>query len=519
MQENIISGSVENESSRTAMTFWKFLRHPSFHVAVIFSFLVAGLILKIVFISGPQGSDDLNYFRFAEQIVRTFNLDTHHHHAGRLAFLVMSGFPAVLMGKPYYGALANVIYCLITEILVIGFLYYRLGLAPAAVGAAFLTLSGISLVYSGTLSPEPVLALFFICTCLALYQAINSTGGERWIWGALAGIAAGLAYSAKITGILILPPAILSLILLPWPVTNLRDRTLLACIFLVGFAGIWALDSTVYWVLSGDFLYKVHAIASIHNSNTPVHLGLLMFLKRGYWNLYNVLRDLDFFLVPVAIAGMAWLAMLYSRTPWALFALVGAFTGGYLFFGTSSLFWLANLPSQDRYTFLLFPLIAVGAGYLFWKWNNAVVRTIIVGLIVVNGAFSVHGATHRVGHLYFEPLLRNSAIAIELLPQIRQKQIYVEKRYRAGLRYYLPDNIWRKLREIPLKGPLPPGYYMVIQEHLTEPYKDKSENRPRYEEIARLPVALRVAFPHTFASRYFPQTDTPKYSAIVHEKL
>lgn len=509
------------------MTFWTFLRNPSFNVAVICSFLTAGLILKIVFISGPLGSDDLNYFRFAEQILETFNLDTYHHHAGRLVFLVMSGFPAVLMGELYYGALANVIYCLITEILVIVFLYYRLGSAPAAVAAAFLSLSGVSLVYSGTLLPEPVLALFFICACLALYQAIISANGNRWIWGALAGIAAGLAFSAKSTGILILPPAILSLILLPWPLTNLRDRALLACIFLAGFTGVWAIESTVYWFLSGDFLYKVHAIASVHNTvisstqfaDASDHSALLMFLKRGYWNFINVVSGNDLFLIPVAIAVVAWLVMLFSRTPWALFALVGAFTGGYLFFGTSSLTRLINLPAQDRYSFMLFPIIAVGVGYLFWKWNNVAVRSVIVGLIMVNGAISLHGATHRVGHLYFEPLLRNSAFAIELLPQIEQKKIYVDKRLLVGLRHYLADDTWQKLRELPLQGPIPPGYYMVLQEHLGQGNKDKSKNRLRYEEIIRLPIALRVAFPHTFASRYFPHTDTSKYSAIVHEKL
>ena len=114
--------------------------------------------------------------------------------------------------------------------------------------------------------------------------------------------------------------------------------------------------------------------------------------------------------------------------------------------------------------------------------------------------------------------MRNTAIAIDLLPQIGRKEIFVDKKYRVGLRHYLTNETWERLREIPFKGPLPPGYYLVTQEHLTEAYRDKSEKRSRFKEIERLPVALRVAFPHTFASRYFPHTDVPKYAAIVHEK-
>ena len=275
-------------------------------------------------------------------------------------------------------------------------------------------------------------------------------------------------------------------------------------------------------VIDADVARHLHCAVggAVVDRGTREGMSVLMFVKRGYWSLDEVWSEFrDFLFLPALLAGVAWAYMLKFRSSaWPSIALAGFFTASYLFFGTVSLHRLANLPFQERYTFVYFPMIAIGVGFLFYKSKNKIIRIFVICTIFIHALSSIHGATHRSGDLYFESLLRNAVIAIDLAQQKERKDIYVDRRYREGLRHYLPSETFRSLRDIPEKIPLPPGYYMVFYNHLAESYKRPTPMRTRYEEIARLPVALRVALPHTFASRYFPHTDVPKYAAIVHEK-
>jgi hypothetical protein len=484
------------------------------YFGVIVAILSAAFVTKVALISGPLGSDDLRYLGFTEELYGTFHLETLDHAASRLAFLVLAGLPAAATGKLYFGALAGVVYSTITEVIIVRFVYNRFGLAPAATAALFVAFAGVTLVYSGTLLPEAVLSLFFTCACICVFRAVSGTSRQNRRSAALAGLFAGLAYSAKDTGILLLPGIVACLLLLPWPPSKqLRDRTLLAALFLGSFAAVWMVESITYLIVAGDFFYRSNAISGVHNASIQSSSDVVDFIRRGWWNLHGAITTYDFLLLPLMLAGASWAAMLRDRSPWAVFSIIGTFTATFLLFGTSSFSRLLNLPFQERYLSVVFPLIGVGIAFLFATTRHGIVKSGIVAAVLIHALMSISGAVSRSGNLYFDPLLRNAAVALEVLPQISERDIFVDERYRAGLQRILAKDKFDRLKPLPSGPTLSAGYYFVFPADASSE-KDAQRNA----EIRKLPVALRIALPHSFLSRYFLDQVALVHAVTVYEK-
>ena len=83
--------------------------------------LLVAPVIRLALLTGPTGSDDLNYFHFSQQLARLEHFTQLHHHAGRLIFLLLVGVPAALMGSITSGAIVNVLILSLRDVLVVWF--------------------------------------------------------------------------------------------------------------------------------------------------------------------------------------------------------------------------------------------------------------------------------------------------------------------------------------------------------------------------------------------------------------
>ena len=107
--------------------------HPAqsaFKGFVVPALLVASLALRLLFWTGPTGSDDVNYFKAAERFAAFRHFDEIHHYV-RLLFLLVIGGPAVVAGAMSVGILINVVISVLNDALVVWIAYRHYGRSAA----------------------------------------------------------------------------------------------------------------------------------------------------------------------------------------------------------------------------------------------------------------------------------------------------------------------------------------------------------------------------------------------------
>jgi hypothetical protein len=331
--------------------------------------------------------------------------------------------------------------------------------------AALLAFDGIAIAYSGILLPDNLLSLLFVGCAILVYQALVTDPRRAGTYMLGAGLAAGLAYSTKDTGILLLVPVI-ALVATSPSARPVGRQIRLGGVFVGAFVAVWVLEGLFYLIRAGDFLYKVHAIAAVHNAAIAPAANLLDFARHGYWNLASTLDSVWLTLVPLVVGLACWTILIVRRHDTAIFAAIGVFTSGFLFFGTSSLTHLVNLPYQERYFDPMLPFVAIAFAVVLGqamaarprRWRETVVAFIALATLV-GGTF---GAAARSGTLYFTEGLRNAAIAVAALPK-DGLPVFAHEHARDGLAQYLPSSLASRVVQTGIgDGGDGVGYYLVI---------------------------------------------------------
>lgn len=458
--------------------------------------IVISFILKVAFISGTLGSDDVRYFEFAQKLAHLEPFKTLDHAGSRVAFLVMIGLPGALTGQLVFSSLASALVATLTECLVALTLWRTLGPRPAFLATLFLALSGVSLTYSGALLPDASLGLFFWISCHLCARLSDVHNAENSRLAFQIGIAMGLAYSTKDTGVLLLPPVLTSIALVKGPFA-VWTRASLVATAITGFFVVWLLECTVLWLYSGNFLYRYSAIEHVHNASMGQSTSLFEFAQRGYWNLLDIANSWDFLAVPVFLGVGSVFVLLTKRGPHLAYALAILFCGTYLFLGTSSLTRLVTLPFQERYIQPLLPLIAVGTARLFHAATTKR-RLYLSGvlLLIAHATVSLAGTLDRVGNRYFESYVTNAQIGVTSLAASTSQTIYMDQRTKDELWHLLPEEEWRTLEVLPNEGQLPNGIYVI------HPGACCQESRARLESM---PQVLKVANDQRPVHRYLPR--------------
>lgn len=377
-----------------------------------------GFALRILFTNGPLGGDDTNYFAAANAILSEGQIDSLHHHFGRLVLLILVGFPGAALDNFYVSCFVNILWSVAADAAAVVVAWRLLGSRTALFCAIVLMLNGLTMSYAGTILPEPLVTLFTFLATWAFQRSIDAGQGRGAPMAIAAGVLAGLAYSVKDTGILVAPLLLLYLAVLYLTKRPLRDLVAIAAACTSGFVLTALLESFALWLLTGDFAYRYHAIAATHNSVLPPAQGLVDFVRRGWWNFSIVLEEPLALGVPVFASIAAWCFCLVRRPAVRIFAFVGLGLALYSIFGTSSFTRLMNLPFQERYATLLFPFGAICLAACFAsllgrpRTGTAATTLIVAGSLWAGLAV----ASPRAGTLYFTENLRNAVLAIDSIP-------------------------------------------------------------------------------------------------------
>ncbi len=481
-------------------------RRESLRVAdvIICAMLILSLLIRVALLTGPVGSDDLNYFRFAQQLLNWEHFSELHHHGGRLVFLALIGLPAAAFDSIYAGVAANIAMLSVRDILIVCYVRKRLDTVAAISAAGILGFNAVSSAYAGVMLPDGLLSLCMFLAAALAFESVRAEGGRRLLLLAGGGLLAGTGYSVKDTGILIVPCAVAWILLANsrWK-TQLPQALAQACLFVAGFAAFVIAEMSVYYVLSGDPLYRVHAIALTHNTTGDVTEAesLYDFVRHVFWNALAVTKWDAASLPVLVMAALVWPISLVKRAPLAFFSLTGAFLTAYLIAGSSSFTRLIPLPVQDRYFEVLVPFLAVavaGLVHFYRQLQSRERKPAIggVGLALVVALTSLPAIVANPGDVTFSALGKNAAIAIKAVrsgnPEAR---IYASPKLHRVVAPFLPRDVHTDIEVIADAGPLLPGFYLL------HPWLDKTELYPRAADIELLPTYVVVDEDHRVLGR------------------
>lgn len=492
--------------------------------------LLVAPIVRLALLTGPTGSDDLNYFHFSQHLSHFEHFTQLHHHAGRLVFLLLVGVPAALMGSITSGAIVNVLVLSLRDVLVVWFVRRETNMPCAAIAAAVVSLNAISLAYAGIMIPDPLLSLLMFASAVALYEGLYRGGLDgggmqgsglrettvaRGRLVAAAGALAALSYSAKDPGILMTAPSMICIALVPG--LKLGTRVRLGALYVIGLVFVAALESLAYWFISGDFLYRSHALSKIHNASIVEAPNLIAFLHSIYWNL-RLVTAFEVASTQLLIASaFVFVLALFTRSRLTYFSATGLFIGLYLIFGTSSFTRFMPLPVQDRYFEPLVAFLAVSAAALTYRFRAAPhawsikAATAAVTVMVVA---SIPSITANAGDVAFSGVGRNAGIAIRSLHASRPDlPIMVSPMLHRMIESFVTPELFASLRTIDGandENGLAPGFY------LAHPWEQDTPSAPLLAAMKKLPVYLVVDEDQRILGRYAMQPRATNRGAIVH---
>lgn len=469
---------------------------------IICAMLILSLLIRVALLTGPVGSDDLNYLRFAQQLLNWEHFSELHHHGGRLVFLALIGLPAAAFDSIYAGVAANIAMLSVRDILIVCYVRKRLDTVAAISAAGVLGFNAVSSAYAGLMLPDGLLSLCMFLAAALTFESVRADGGKRLLLLVGGGLMAGASYSVKDTGLLIVPCAAVWILVADsrWK-TQLPRALAETGVFVAGFAGFALAEMAIYYLLSGDPLYRIHALAMTHVTGDLVEAeSPYDFARHVYWNALAVTKGDAASLQVLAIATLVWSLSILKRAPLASFSVTGMFLAVYLIAGSTSFTRLISLPVQDRYFEVLVPFLAVAAAGLVHPYRQFQSRdrqhAIGVGLALVVALTSLPAIVANPGDVTFSALGKNAAIAIKAVRSGNpESNIYVSPKLYRVVRPFLPRDVYADIEVIADAGPLLPGFYIL------HPWLDATKLYPRAADIELLPTYVVVDEDHRVLGR------------------
>lgn len=429
-----------------------------------------GLLLRLLWFTGPVGSDDVRYLDAGTEILRTGALSGIDHAAGRLLFVVTAAAARLRGGHPGWAAALSVFWSVLADGLMVYFAAKHIGRAAAVWTAAIASTQPIALAYSGMILPDTLLAALLVLGVVLLHAAWRGpTRHARALLGFAVGLLFGLAYQAKEPALLALPPA--GLVVALFRATGerrptqeiLSDGVLLAGMVGLGAAVMFVIDGAIYWHLSGDFFYKFTATRVRYNDLVSSSASLPAHLWQGAQVFVGALGRFTWTGAVLAVGLPAMLIAVLQRGPLRLVGSIGSFFLLYIIFGSSSFTKLVPLPFQDRYLLPLIPFPALCIAGLVVRAPKKLGSHTLIGPALV-AALHLHWSAStvapRAGNLYFARYCQGVSMVAELM---REQDVTLYGDYRTVLcaNEFVRPGLRSKIKRIPKQGPLPPGLYMI----------------------------------------------------------
>lgn len=361
-----------------------------------FGVFLLALLLRLACFTGLIGSDDLSYSGYAQLIANGQYVPEYHHRAIRYGVLLPVGLTYKLFGLSEWSTIAVPLVASSLSVVLLGLIANKLfGGRTALVAALLLATFPLQLRYATVLLPEPILACYVLA---AVFIYVHTEDRAPLARGVLTGVFIGLGYLSKEPALFVAPALILD--------AALRRRWRHAFGVAIGVVAVVALEHAYYVTMSGDLLFRPHALAR-HNRN--VSQVLAQGLARAKADIgVDAERDLfrtlfvqyprkmlvpnvDFGIHSVAallVSAVAafWFRMdrrarfllLWASLPWL-----------YLNFGTSSFSQYVTIPRAPRTIDLSYPPLFVFSAWLVTDllrrapWTRRLAMPAIAAVLIV----------------------------------------------------------------------------------------------------------------------------------------
>jgi 4-amino-4-deoxy-L-arabinose transferase-like glycosyltransferase len=368
-------------------------------VALATVVFVLAVILRLVSFSGLVASDDVNYARYARQIVDgVYSLELHHQ-AARPGVILPTALFYWLFGVSEWTTVAWPLLCSSLAAALVAFLAGRLyGYTAAIVAGALAATFPVDVRFATVLFPEPVVGAFAAAAGILYWEAGRRASS---VLASASGLLLGVAFLAK-------EPAAFLVVAFAaaW---MLERRWKLVAALALGAGAVVVAEAAWYWYLRGDWLFRFHALATHNNLfQRSVEHGapgdLVYRLVKAYPRMM-LYPSFDFgvhSLVALVLGAVALLVRFREHATRWLF-LWAAIPFIYLDWGSSSLTAYIPIPTDSRYiAFVYAPLFVLAAGALAalverWQplarfWVSGVIVTAAIGALC---AYARRQTSHR----------------------------------------------------------------------------------------------------------------------------
>ena len=331
--------------------------------------LVLGAGLRLTFLVGPAGSDDMRYMRAAE-LVAAGEVNTRLDHGyGRAAFILWLAVWVKLGAGAVALAYSDVVLSLAIMLTVYWLACKWADRATALLAMLWLACLPLDLLTSGLVTPDRLALLCSLLAAGCAYDALRAPPRQGRLKLLLACICTALAVSAKETSFVL--PIIFGVWAL-WRVRPLKTAVARAVLIGAGSVAVFSLEHVFFYVWTGDWAYRYHAVNNFYGDpTTAVPLGLREFLYYIAHFLANpkVLGLCGWIMLVAVLRTFGKLREPHLILIWSLCFFL------FMQYGSSSLSHYHPVPKQWRYMLPMVILLLIPIG----RWTIDLYRSSVVG--------------------------------------------------------------------------------------------------------------------------------------------
>lgn len=425
----------------------------------LFVLLAISTIVDLFFFTGYYSSDDISYYGFARHAWQFGEFPNANQIGGfRLVIVGWNWLLIALFGPS--PAIVSASYVLFHQLL--NALVFVLGrrLFGRGVGliAAYLTAtSPVIIVFASMILPDILCGSFFVLSLYAFHRAYDRLSEaapqnpSTW-WMLLCGLATGAAYSAKETGLILLP-----FYFVLWLVfsrgRSLRTAFWIGASFLGGVVIIFAIEFFALSALLNQWVFRLTWTVEDLDPATRAHIGRYgtNVSDRLQWVFDRLHVFYEFMprLVGWSLLGVLVVYPLCRGRRWTVFAML-LWLFGYQTFGSMRLKEYLPPSIQARYFIPILPFAHIVLGAVFWRfveWLNRVpgrpVRLAIQGValaaVFVFPLLGMRVVNQQSGQWHRAPTMGNVAQAIQFAARQGNAPIVISSFVKYRLDNHLTD--------------------------------------------------------------------------------
>ena len=368
-----------------------------------FGLFLLALLLRLACFTGLIASDDLDYFAFAQMIAEGRYALEYQHYAIRYGLILPVGLLYGLIGVSEWSTIAVPLFTSSLSVVLLALIATRLfGVRAGLIAALLLATFPLQLRYATVLVPEPIVECYVL---LALLVYVRTEDWAPMALGALAGALIGVAYLTKEPALFITPALLID--------AALRRRWRQAFGIALGIGAVIALEHAYYLAMTGDLLFRLHAMA-MHNRSMTGLGGEIDFGDLGYrlfkaYPRMMLVPSKDFGIHSLAALVLSAVALLRFRNDRRAYFLLmwAALPWIYLNFGTSSFNQYIPIPVAPRYIDFAYPPLFLLVAWLLADflssatWAKRLVLPVMAAVLFIGVAcgLSTRGTGYRSTHV------------------------------------------------------------------------------------------------------------------------